>query len=59
MSIRPGATTLSPAVDDLGAFRHAGGADAAVLASRMYAFGDQEIADNIEVARRIDDPGIG
>ena len=46
------------AVDDLGAFRHAGGADAA-LGFADRAVGNQEIARKIEIARRIDDPGVG
>ena len=58
MSIRPGATTRPRAIDDLGAFRHAGRADAA-LGVADHAVGDQQVAGEIEVARRIDDPGVG
>ena len=49
---------FSPAVDHLGPFRYAGGADP-FLGLTDGTFGNQEIAENIEVARRIDDPGIG
>ncbi len=53
-----GRDDLAAAVDRLGAFRHAGGADAlAGFADR--AVGDQEVADDIEIARRIEDPGVG
>ena len=58
MSTRPGATTLAVAVDDLGAFRHAGRADAA-LGLADHAVGDQQVAGEIEVARRIDDARVG
>ena len=58
MSIRPGATMLAAAVDDLGAFRHAGCADAA-LGLADHAVGDQQVAGKIEIARRIDDPRVG
>ena len=53
-----GRDDLAAAVDDLGAFRHAGRADAA-LGLADHAVGDQEIAGEIEVARRIDDPRVG
>jgi hypothetical protein len=46
------------AIDDLGAFGHAGRMDAA-LRLADHAVGDQQIAGKIEVARRIDDPGVG
>ena len=46
------------AVDDLGAFRHAGRVDAA-LGLADHAVGDQQVAGEIEIARRIDDPGVG
>ena len=49
---------LVAAVDDLGAFRHAGRADP-TLAVADEAVGDQQITDEIEVARRIDDPCVG
>jgi hypothetical protein len=49
MSMSPGATSFP---------RYAGGADP-FLGLTDGTFGNQEIADNIEVARRIDDPGIG
>ena len=49
---------LAAAVDHLGTFRHAGSADAFLgLADR--AVGDQQVAGKIEIARRIDDPGVG
>ncbi len=53
-----GRDQLAAAVDDLGAFRHAGGADA-VLGLADDAVGDQQVAGKIEVARRIDDPRVG
>src|SRR5262245_9268410 len=53
-----GGDKLAATVDDVGAFGHAGCADA-FLGLAYHAFGDQQIADNIEIARRIDDPGIG
>ena len=46
------------AVDDVGTLRHAGGADAA-LGVAHDAIGDQHVADDVEVARRIEDPGMG
>ena len=49
---------LAAAVDHLGAFRHAGGADAA-LGLADDAVGDQQVAEQVEIARRIDDPGVG
>ena len=58
MSIRPGATSLPRQSIDVGALRHAGGADAA-LGLADDAIGDQQVADDIEIARRIDDPGVG
>ena len=53
-----GRDQLAAAVDHFGAFRHAGGADAA-LGLADDAVGDQQVADDIEVARRIDDPRVG
>ena len=53
-----GGDKLAAAVHHIGAFRHAGGADA-FLRLAHDAFGNQQIADNIEAARRIDDPGVG
>ena len=53
-----GRDQLAAAVDDVGAFRHAAGADA-LLGFADDAVGDQQVADDIEVARRIDDPGVG
>ena len=46
------------AIDHVGAFRHAAGADA-LLGFADHAVGNQQVADDIEVARRIDDPGVG
>ena len=46
------------AIDDLGAFRHARRADAALCVAD-HAVGNQQVAGEIEIARRIDDPGIG
>ena len=54
----PRSHQFSPAVDHIGAFRHACGADP-FLGLADGAFCHQQVADNIEVARRIDDPGIG
>ena len=53
-----GRDELAAAVDDLGAFGHAGRADAA-LGLAHHAVGDQQVAGEIEIARRIDDPRIG
>src|SRR5215831_1272001 len=44
-----GRDELALAVDHLGGFRHAGGADAA-LGLADHAVGDQEIAVNVEIA---------
>src|SRR5262249_22320699 len=49
---------LAMAVEDLRAFRHAGSADAALGVADL-AVRDQHIAIGIEIARRIDDPGVG
>ena len=43
------------AIDDVGTFGHAGGADAAPGLSDD-AVGDQNVADAVEIARRIDQP---
>src|SRR5690606_9633092 len=53
-----GRDDLAAAIDDLGALGHAGSADAA-LGLADEAVGDQEVTQEIEVARRIDDPGVG
>ncbi len=53
-----GRDQLAAAVDHVGAFRHAGGADA-LLGFADHAIGDQQIAGYVEIARRIDDAGIG
>ena len=53
-----GRDQLAAAVDHVGAFRHAGGADA-LLGFADDAVGDQQVADDVEIARRIDDPGVG
>jgi hypothetical protein len=45
-------------VDNVGAFRNAGSANA-LLCLAYYAFGNQEVTDDIKIARRIDDPGVG
>ncbi len=46
------------AVDDLGALRHAGGADARLRVADD-AVGDQQVALHVEVPRGVDDPRIG
>ena len=53
-----GRDQLAAAIDHIGAFRHAGSADA-FLGLADDAVGDQQVADDVEIARRIDDPGIG
>ena len=53
-----GRDQLAAAVDHVGAFRHAGGADA-LFGLADDAVGDQQVAGEIEIARRIDDPGVG
>ncbi len=53
-----GRDQLAAAIDHVGAFRHAAGADT-LLGFADEAVGDQQVADDIEVARRIDDPGVG
>ena len=50
-----GRDDVAAAVDHLGAFRHAGRADAA-LGFADHAVGDQQVAGKIEIARRIDRP---
>ena len=55
---QPGGDDLAGAIDDVGTFRHAGGADAA-LGLADHAIGDEQITGEIQVARRIDDPGVG
>ncbi len=53
-----GCDDLAGAIDDVGAFGHAGGADATpALADR--AVGDQDVADAVEIARGIDQAGVG
>ncbi len=49
---------LSAAIDGLGAFGHSGRMDAA-LGLPDHAVGDQEVAREVQVARRIDDPRVG
>jgi hypothetical protein len=49
---------FAAAIDDISALGNAGGADA-FLGSADDTFRDQKIADDIEIARRIDDAGIG
>ena len=58
MSTRPGATTRPSQSTICGAFRHAGRVDAA-LGIADHAVGDQQVAGEVEIARRIDDPGVG
>ncbi len=48
-----GRDDVAAAIDDFGAFGHAGRADAA-LGLADHAVGDQKVAGKIEVARRID-----
>src|SRR4029078_11571911 len=49
---------LAAAVDQIGAARHAGSADA-FLGLTDDAFRDQQVAHDVEIARWIDDPGVG
>ena len=58
MSMSPGVDQPALAVDHLGAFGHAGGADAA-LGLADHALGDEQVALGVEVARRVDDAGMG
>jgi hypothetical protein len=53
-----GCDHAAAAVHDLRAFGHAGRVDAA-LGVADHAVGDQQVAGKIEIARRIDDPGVG
>jgi hypothetical protein len=55
---QPGGHDLAGAIDDVGALRHAGSTDAAP-ALADHAFGDQHVAGDIEIARRIDQAGVG
>ena len=49
ISTRPGAISLPRQSIDVGAFRHAGGADA-FLGLADHAFCDQQVTDNVEIA---------
>jgi hypothetical protein len=53
-----GRDDLSGTVDDVGAFGHAGGADAAPRVANN-PIGDQYVARAVEVACRINDAGVG
>ena len=55
---QPGGDDLAGAIDDVGTFGHAGGADAA-LGVADHAVGDQDVAGAVEIARGIDDAGVG
>ena len=55
---QPGGDDLAGAIDDVGALGHAGGADAA-LRIADHAVGDQHVADAVEIARGIDQAGVG
>ena len=55
---QPGGDDLAGAIDDVGAFGHAGGADAAP-AIADHAVGDQHVAGAVEIARGIDQAGVG
>ena len=57
ISIRPGATTLAAAIDDVGSFRHAGRADAPSRIADM-AIDDQHVAGAVEIDRWIDQAGV-
>ena len=55
---QPGCDDPTAAIDNLGALGYAGCTDTALgVADR--AVGDQKVAGEIQVARRIDDPGVG
>ena len=53
-----GCDDLAGAIDDVGTFGHAGGADAAPGLAND-AVGDQNVADAVEIARRIDQARVG
>ena len=55
---QPGGDDLAGAIDDVGAFGHAGGADAA-LGVADGAIGYQHVAGTVEIPGGIDDAGIG
>ena len=55
---QPGRDDSAFAIDHFSPFGHSGGADSA-LGFADEAVGDQKIAGKVEVARRIEDPGIG
>ena len=55
---QPGGDDLAGAIDDVGTFRHAGRADAA-LGVANHAVGNQDVAGAVEIPRGIDDAGIG
>ena len=54
----PGSDQLSPAVDDVGALRHAGGADATFRFANR-AVDDEQVAINLEIGRGIDNARAG
>ncbi len=55
---QPGRDDLAGAIDDIGTLGHAGGADAAPgFADR--AVGDQHVTEAVEIARGIDQAGVG
>src|SRR5271155_5776634 len=55
---QPGGDDLAGAIDDVGALGHAGRTDAAPGIAD-HAVGDQNIAGHVEIARGIDQAGVG
>ena len=55
---QPGGDDLAGAIDDVGAFGHAGRTDAAPGIAD-HAVGDQDVAGAVEIPRGIDDAGVG
>ena len=49
---------VAATLDDFGAFGHPGRADAA-LGLADHAIGDEDVAGEIEIARRVHDPRVG
>ena len=55
---QPGGDDPAGAIDDVSAFRHTGGADAAPGVSD-HAIGDEDVAGAVEIPGGIDDAGVG